>query len=393
MRLLVILALSALVVGQDKPALRIVVIAGEDAVNVVQQKTAVTPLVEVRDRNDLPVAGVPVTFAIAGNGAAVFAGGARTVTVTTNSAGQASASGLTPLASGKLQIDVTATHQGQTASTAINQTNAASAPQSANATKGAGGGASKALLTVGLITAAVGGGAAAVVGNSKDDGATGSSGTGSSSSTSSGTPTPTTTTTPAPPANQLPVVGTITTSPGATIVGLPITFSASASDPENDALTFLWDFGDGGGASTQRSPTYTYQRGGAFVARLTVADQGGSTRAEIPVSVKSLTGTWELLTSILGSGHLTITQHGSSSISGTQTLTYGIDVGRVGHQECPLTGTITVAAPPIQIVRPPCLLPVYGLAPSSTLFLTLSDDADTLTDLRFPPGQQVYTRR
>src|SRR5688500_11228988 len=46
--------------------LKIVVIEGEDAVNIIQQKTAVAPLIEVRDRNDLPVAGVPVTFSVAG---------------------------------------------------------------------------------------------------------------------------------------------------------------------------------------------------------------------------------------------------------------------------------------------------------------------------------------
>ena len=57
--------------------LRIVVVKGEDAVNIIQQKTAVAPLVEIRDRNNLPVAGATVTFTIGGNSAA-FAGGAQT---------------------------------------------------------------------------------------------------------------------------------------------------------------------------------------------------------------------------------------------------------------------------------------------------------------------------
>src|SRR5688572_23605787 len=69
-------------------ALRIVVIAGEDAINIIQQKTAVNPIVEVRDRNNLPVSGVAVTFNVGGQGAS-FAGGASTLTVTTNAAGQA----------------------------------------------------------------------------------------------------------------------------------------------------------------------------------------------------------------------------------------------------------------------------------------------------------------
>lgn len=48
-------------------ALKIIVVAGEDAVNIIQQKTAVAPIVEVRDRNDNPVAGALVTFSIQGS--------------------------------------------------------------------------------------------------------------------------------------------------------------------------------------------------------------------------------------------------------------------------------------------------------------------------------------
>jgi hypothetical protein len=40
-------------------ALKIVVLEGEGAVNIIQQKTAVAPVIEVRDRNDQPVAGAP----------------------------------------------------------------------------------------------------------------------------------------------------------------------------------------------------------------------------------------------------------------------------------------------------------------------------------------------
>jgi hypothetical protein len=80
--------------------LKIVVIAGEDAVNNIQQKTAVAPIVEVRDRNNLPVSGATVTFTIGGGNNATFTGGLRTLTVTTNAAGRATAGTLNPLASG-----------------------------------------------------------------------------------------------------------------------------------------------------------------------------------------------------------------------------------------------------------------------------------------------------
>lgn len=113
--------------------LKIVVIEGEDAVNIIPQKTAIRPVVEVRDRNDLPVAGVPVLFTIGGGGGATFAGGAQTVTVTTNAAGRAAVTQLNPVGNGAFQIQVEATYQGQTATATINQTNFATASEAAQA--------------------------------------------------------------------------------------------------------------------------------------------------------------------------------------------------------------------------------------------------------------------
>ena len=85
----------AATIAQPALPLKIVVLEGEGAVNIIQQKTAVRPLIEVRDRNNLPVAGASVTFSIGGGGqGAVFAGGAQTLTVTTNAAGHTAASGL-----------------------------------------------------------------------------------------------------------------------------------------------------------------------------------------------------------------------------------------------------------------------------------------------------------
>ena len=86
------------------------VIAGEGAVNIIQQKTAVAPIIEVRDRNNLPVAGATVTFSVGGSGASFGTG--STLTVVTNAAGQATAAGLTPTAAGAVQINVTAAMQG-----------------------------------------------------------------------------------------------------------------------------------------------------------------------------------------------------------------------------------------------------------------------------------------
>lgn len=146
--------------------LKIVVIEGEDAVNVIQQKTAVAPIVEVRDRNNQPISGATVRFAIQG-GRATF-NGARTITLTTNAAGRAAVTGLTPTGSGALQISASATFQGQTAAVTIAQTNVLTAAEAASVAGapgaggtgggatagGAGGGISG--TTIGIVAGAVG---------------------------------------------------------------------------------------------------------------------------------------------------------------------------------------------------------------------------------------------
>ena len=122
--------------------LRIVVLEGEDSVNIIEQGTAVPTLVEVRDRNDLPVAGASVLFLLGEGGTATLNAGLQQVSLTTNALGQAAVT-LNPVASGPVQLSVSATFQGQTATAAIVQTNFATAAEAAagtGATGGAGGG-------------------------------------------------------------------------------------------------------------------------------------------------------------------------------------------------------------------------------------------------------------
>jgi hypothetical protein len=170
---------AALALSQPPAPFKIVVLAGEDSVNVIQQKTAVAPLVEVRDRNNNPVSGAVVTFAIQGGKAAAFQGGAATMTVTTGAAGQAAAAGLTPLATGAVNISVSAAVQGQVVTAAITQVNvltaaeAAAAASASGAGAGAGGGAGGGLsaTTIAIVGGAVAAGAVAatqVVGGSGD---------------------------------------------------------------------------------------------------------------------------------------------------------------------------------------------------------------------------------
>src|SRR6187549_1265035 len=85
---------------QPAPALRINVLEGEDAVNIIQQKTAVKPVVEVKDRNNLPVAGVVVVFTIqpgaGGASTASFANAQSVFTATTDATGRATSSAVLP---------------------------------------------------------------------------------------------------------------------------------------------------------------------------------------------------------------------------------------------------------------------------------------------------------
>src|SRR5262245_31278610 len=153
--------------GQDV-ALTIRVLDGEDGVNIIKKKTAVKPVVEVRDKNDLPVAGALVIFTTPGSGASgTFAKGAHTVSVVTNSAGRAAVTSFQPVEPGAFNIGLSASYNGQVASTTIAQTNftTVQAAQAAGALPaGAAGGAAGGGISAGVIGAiAAGAGVAALV--------------------------------------------------------------------------------------------------------------------------------------------------------------------------------------------------------------------------------------
>ena len=138
------------------PALKIVILEGEHAVNHIHEKSIVAPVVEVRDGNDLPVFGATVTFSITGARTAAFANGASTLTVTTNATGRAVAAGATPVDSGSVQINVRAAFQRQIAVVTIEQTNVAQAAAGPGGGATTGGGMSRGVLA-GIASAAAAG--------------------------------------------------------------------------------------------------------------------------------------------------------------------------------------------------------------------------------------------
>ena len=294
-------------------ALRIVVVSGEDAVNIIQQKTAVAPLVEVRDRNNQPVAGALVTFTIQGGTNATFAG-ASTMTATTNALGQAAAASFTPTGAGAVQINVAAAFQGQSAAAAITQTNfmtaaqAAAAGSSASTTSTAAGGSSGGgvgagtITTLGLVGAGVAGGYYAYRKHEM---------------------------------GEAPIVESVSVMPAAVFQGwTPVTVSMSATW-HGDARMRI-DFGDG---TTEEVDAWAgnaelfhvYANAGTYTVRVTLVDAWDrSSRGETTVTVKSLNGRWSVENT---PNFFVLTQNGAA-VSGTYTTAAGPGSGTV-------SGTLT----------------------------------------------------
>jgi hypothetical protein len=139
------------------PKLNLVVIEGEGAVNNVRQRTAREPIVQVQDENHKPVAGAIVVFSLSARGAGgQFANGSQTLTVTSDSQGNAVARGFQPHGQGQFQIHVNASFNGQTASTDIHMSNGAAAATTAAAS----GISTKLLIVLAVVGAAAAGGGA-----------------------------------------------------------------------------------------------------------------------------------------------------------------------------------------------------------------------------------------
>ena len=78
-----------------------------------------------------------------------------------------------------------------------------------------------------------------------------------------------------PGGNQAPAVQ-IAADRVAGTAPLRVRFSSAGSDPDGDALSYAWDFGDGGKAGGAKAE-HTYTAPGTYTARVTVTDGGGRT--------------------------------------------------------------------------------------------------------------------
>jgi PKD repeat protein len=134
---------------------------------------------------------------------------------------------------------------------------------------------------------------------------------------SSAPTTPTQTTTPA--VNRAPAITAASVNPGWGISTLTThVFTSSATDPDGDAITYSWDFGNGtAGTSADGSVVYNNADTNAYQATLTVRDSKGmSTSTTVSVASVTMAGTWA---GTLGGAPLTatLTQFIGGFVSGT----------------------------------------------------------------------------
>ena len=157
--------------NKPSPALHITVLEGEDGANVLKTKMAVKPVVEVRDKNNLPVSGATVAFIAPDSGPrVVFAHGNSTYLTTTDANGRAVVHNAKPVGKGTFHMRVQAGFQGHTVTASITQTNflTAAAATAGGATAGgvaagAGGAAAGTGAAVGGLSGALIGGIVAGV--------------------------------------------------------------------------------------------------------------------------------------------------------------------------------------------------------------------------------------
>ncbi len=85
--------------------------------------------------------------------------------------------------------------------------------------------------------------------------------------------------------NQPPTVDTVMATPTTAPTGMPITFTAFASDPDGTIASYAWEFGDGTNGSGA-SVDHTYSLSGSYSARVTVMDdQGGTAQGSVVVAI------------------------------------------------------------------------------------------------------------
>lgn len=135
---------------------------------------------------------------------------------------------------------------------------------------------------------------------------------------SSSSPSPSSPTAPAAPVqpNRAPVINSMTFSPAFGIAYLTqFSFSAAASDPDGDTITYAWDVAGSPMAGTTGSMTFV--NGFSSTAKITVTDAKGATSSDSrDFTVGSMTGNWSVTSGLLIGSTFTLTQTSTGVVTG-----------------------------------------------------------------------------
>jgi len=147
--------------------------------------------------------------------------------------------------------------------------------------------------------------------------------------------------------NEAPTCSGVSVTPSTGLqAAQSFAFSAQASDPDGDALTYSWDLGDGTTATGQ-NVSKVYNNSGSFAATATVGDEKESVTCAASVTVRGMTGNWTGSVSVGGGSFafsFNLTQNGSS-VTGSYSDPDG--PGTVsGNVFSPNNVQLTVTQPP-----------------------------------------------
>jgi hypothetical protein len=140
-------------------------------------------------------------------------------------------------------------------------------------------------------------------------------------------PTPPTTP-PAQPANESPVISSVTANPTEVVIGDSATITAVAADPDDDPITLKWSASDGTITGSGKQVTWTSSKSGSSTINLTVSDnRGGQTTGSVTVNVLPSTTTVTL--NPVSSETGTVDQKNATDYSTTRA---GDDANNVGYR-------------------------------------------------------------
>ena len=128
-----------------------------------------------------------------------------------------------------------------------------------------------------------------------------------------------TTPTPPPQQNRPPVIGSASVTPTFGIADLQaFSFTATASDPDGDPVTFSWNAAGNVASGATPTPIIFVSPGGNGTATVTVSDgRGGAANSSVNFTVGSMSGAWRVTVGPLTGMTLQLTQASSGLISGT----------------------------------------------------------------------------